>query len=153
MAPALGTYLAFAGICSRERVLALATHSIYDTNGEQAVADQALWCFGDFMNYPNFNTVRFGGLTLSRAGRTILTLPKQRPSERSGKTWTATRYKHLYRHKSRTYNARLRIAGKQTWPATSLLSVAQHELNELLAEEGGDPNFRSLASTGLLSPI
>jgi len=53
----------------------------------------------------------------------------------SGKTWTATRYNHLYRHKSGTYYARLRIAGKQTWQSlgTDLLSVAQHELNNTVA--------------------
>ena len=52
--------------------------------------------------------------------------------------WTATRFKHLYRHKSGRYYARLTIAGKKTWRSlgTKLLNVAQHELTELLAEEG-----------------
>lgn len=53
------------------------------------------------------------------------------------KTWTATRYKNLYKHRSGTYYARLKVAGKLTWRTlgTKLLSVAQHELSELLKDQ------------------
>jgi hypothetical protein len=57
--------------------------------------------------------------------------------KRPDKRWTATRYKHLYRHKSGIYYARLSIAGKQTWRTlgTEILSVAQHVLSAILQEE------------------
>ena len=53
------------------------------------------------------------------------------------KTWTATRFKNLYRHKSGTYYARLQIDDKKTWRSlsTKLLSIARQELEELLDNE------------------
>ncbi|MEZ5327886.1 MAG: hypothetical protein R3F19_22805 [Verrucomicrobiales bacterium] len=62
--------------------------------------------------------------------------------KRSDKAWTAARY----RHKSGSYYARLRIAGKQTWwtLGTEILSVAQHELTAILQAE---PQIENDAST------
>lgn len=55
----------------------------------------------------------------------------------SSKTWFATRYPHLYRHKSGTYYARLAIGGKRSWRTlkTTVLSVAKEELDEVLKGE------------------
>ncbi len=53
------------------------------------------------------------------------------------KTWTSTRFKHLYKHHSGTYYARIRINGKSTWRSlnTKILNIAQHKLTELLREQ------------------
>lgn len=55
----------------------------------------------------------------------------------SPKTWSPTRYPHLYRHKSGTYYARLAIGGKRSWRTlkTTVLSVAKEELDEVLKGE------------------
>jgi hypothetical protein len=58
-------------------------------------------------------------------------------SKTSTATWSVTRYRHLYRHRSGTYYARLAIQGKKTWRSlkTNLLSIAQPRLAKLLEEE------------------
>ncbi len=54
----------------------------------------------------------------------------------SDTTWFSTSTKHLYKHKSGTYYARLVVAGKPTWRSlkTKVFSVAKPELAKLLDE-------------------
>ncbi len=57
--------------------------------------------------------------------------------ESGRKTWTATRFKHLYRHRSGVYYGRLRLAGKPTWRSleTKVQTIAQYRLADLMAQE------------------